>query len=285
VSEATSRDDRTIVITGASSGIGRVTAVSLARAGARVAVVGRNLERTRDVARAAGGIPFVADFDRLDEVRRLAGDLASLGPIDVLVNNAGGLVTHRQVTVDGNERTFQANHLAPFLLTRLLLDAPAGRSLTRVISTASSAHRYGRLRLDDLTWADRPWHGGWGAYGASKLATILFIQELARRTAGRGLGAYAVHPGVVATGFGRDVRAIRLASRLTAGHYARSAASGAAPLIALARSEPEAPSGTYYDRMRPGARLAHRAKGPAADLLARDLWHVSAELVGVEDDM
>ena len=174
---------RTIVITGASSGIGVVAAERLAAGGDQVAVVGRNPERTRAVAERIGATPFLADFERLDDVRALAAALLDrYETIDVLANNAGGLNHDRELTVDGHERTIQANHLAPFLLTallrpRLVETAAAGRDV-RVVSTASLANRFGSLRIDDLNWERRPWRGGWRAYGTAKLATILFASEL-----------------------------------------------------------------------------------------------------------
>ena len=277
---------RTVVITGASSGIGRVAAARLAADGARVALVGRDPGRTHEAADEFGAEAFVADFDRLAEVHALAEALLSrYDRIDVLMNNAGGLVRRRELTEDGNERTFQSNHLAPFLLTNLLLDrlrSSAAFGAVRVISTASSAHRYGRLRFDDLDWARRPWLGGWGAYGAAKLAVVLFIRELGARLAGTGVSAYAVHPGVVATRFGHDLAAMRAVDTLTRGRYALSAERGAVPLIALAG--PEAPaiaSGSYVDRMHAGAGLAARARGPLADEQAAELWRVSARLTGL----
>lgn len=190
---------RVVVLTGASSGIGRVAASELAAAGATVAVVGRNPQRTRAVAADVGGEPFVADFDRLDDVRALAEALLMrLDRIDVLANNAGGLVPTRTDTVDGNERTIQSNHLAPFLLTRLLLPRliETGREHpgARVVSTASVANRFGHLRLDDLDKRRGPWLGGWGAYCAAKLVTILFIRELAERLLPTAVDAYSFTP-------------------------------------------------------------------------------------------
>jgi len=187
---------RTVIITGASSGIGREAAVELARGGAQIAVVGRNPERTRAVADQVGGRAFLADYDRLDDVRRLGAELLEAYPrIDVLANNAGGLVSERSLSHDGHERILQSNHLAPFLLTRLLLPRLL-ESSGRVVSTASVANLVGSVRLDDLDWAKRPWLGGWRQYGTSKIETILFVRELARRT---GLEAFSFHPGIVKT--------------------------------------------------------------------------------------
>ena len=170
---------KTIVLTGASSGLGAIAARELAKDGWDVAVVGRNPERTNAVASAIGGTPFIADYDRLDDVRALAAALLATYPtIDVLANNAGGLVGKRGVTADGNERTFQHNHLAPFLLTGLLTERLEA-SQARVIGTASVANRLGHIRLDDLNWTRRAYFGGWRAYGTSKIETILFARELA----------------------------------------------------------------------------------------------------------
>ncbi|KQV05955.1 SDR family NAD(P)-dependent oxidoreductase [Leifsonia sp. Root112D2] len=279
---------RTIVITGASSGIGAIAAARLADEGADVAVVGRNAERTRAVADRVNGTAFLADYDHLDDVHALAAALlARYERIDVLANNAGGIVPRRALTVDGNERIIQANHLAPFLLTNLLLprlieSATATDAPVRVVSTASMANRFGHLRLDDLNWAKRAWLGGWRAYGTSKLATILFIRELAERMTGTGVSAYSVHPGIVATSFGMGIAAMRAANALTAGRYGISAAEGAAPLVALAASAPVgAPSGTYFDRLSANGRVVAQAHDAQ---LGRDLWRLSAQLVGLPAD-
>ena len=266
-----------IVITGASSGIGREAARELAGMGAVLAVVGRNPERTRAVASEVGGRAYIADFDRLDDVRRLAANLIRDHPrIDVLANNAGGLVSKRALTVDGHERTLQSNHLAPFLLTRLLLPRLM-ESDGRVVSTASVAHRWAQLRFDDLDWQRRPWLGGWRAYGTSKLITILFIRELARRS---GIEAFSFHPGFVATGFGADSPLMKIASLMSRGHYGISATAGAVPLVQLASIEnPGAPSGSYFDTLTPESRMHRRAHDEAA---AARLWNESSRMVGLD---
>ncbi|WP_431246986.1 SDR family NAD(P)-dependent oxidoreductase [Leifsonia xyli] len=276
---------RTIVITGASSGIGAVAAEQLAAAGDEVAVVGRNPERTKAVAERIGATPFLADFERLDDVRALAAALLDrYETIDVLANNAGGLYHERERTVDGHERTIQANHLAPFLLTallrpRLVETAAAGRDV-RVISTASSANRLGNLRIDDLDWEKRPWQGGWRAYGTAKLATILFAVELAERLTGTGVTAYSFHPGVIATNFGTSSPLIRLGHLLTRSAYGIPVAAGAAPLLLLAGpAEVGAPSGTYFDRFTANGRTAAQARNAQ---LGRDLWAATEPLVGLD---
>ncbi|MGA0568834.1 SDR family NAD(P)-dependent oxidoreductase [Rathayibacter sp. KR2-224] len=278
--------NRTIVITGASSGIGERAAEALAGQGARVVVVGRNPERTSAVAERIGGDSFVADFERLDDVRRLASDLLDrLDRIDVLANNAGGLYHERAVTVDGHERTIQTNHFAPFLLTRLLWDRlveSAKDAPTRVINTASMANRFGKLDLDDLDWAKRPWRGGWQAYGTSKLASILFVRELGERLTGTGVTAYSFHPGTIVTRFGEQSPLIRFGTAVTGGRYGRTAAVGAAPLIALAgASTIGEPTGTYFDRFTAYGKVNGQARDPQ---LARDLWTVTEGVLGLTVD-
>lgn len=272
----TRRAVKTAVITGASSGIGAITAAQVRALGWKVAVVGRNRERTDAVAASIGATPFYADFDSLDEVRSLASALSAAYPrIDVLLNNAGGLASPRMLTVDGHERTIQRNHLAPFLLTALLrprLEAARGR----VVSTSSVASRAGQLRLDDLNWQERPWLGGWRAYGTSKLATVLFMRELARRSP---LEAYSVHPGYVSTSFGADSRLIRIAARLREGGFGIPAEEGALPLIRLVTDPAvDAPNGSYFDRFTAGGRTGAQADDA---VLAADLWERSAQLVGL----
>jgi NAD(P)-dependent dehydrogenase (short-subunit alcohol dehydrogenase family) len=276
---------RTIVLTGASSGIGVVAAEQLVAQGNQVAVVGRNPERTRAVAERIGATPFLADFERLDDVRHLADALLDrYERIDVLANNAGGLNARRELTLDGHERTIQANHLAPFLLTNLLLPrliaTAAGGHDVRVVSTASLANLFGRVRLDDLDFEKRPWLGGWRAYGTAKLITILFVRELAERLTGTGVDAFSFHPGTIATNFGQSSPLIRFGGAVTRGGYGIPVEQGAAPLVRLAADAPVgAPSGTYFDRLTANGRMRHQAKNAQ---LGRDLWSLSETLVGVD---
>jgi len=265
---------KTIVITGASAGIGASAAARLAGEGWDVAVVGRNRERTTRVAASVGGTPFVADFDRLDDVRALAAGLLEHYPrIDVLANNAGGLVSTKGLTADGHERTLQHNHLAPFLLTTLLLERLVA-SDARVVNTASLMNLVGTVRLEDMEWTARPWLGGWRAYGTSKLATILFTKELARRT---GLSAYSFHPGYVSTGFGADDRLMKISQAIRPGGFGIPVEQGAEPLVLLATGAGvAAPSGTYFDQLKPNG--ATRRQAHDADLAA-GLWIKSEQLV------
>lgn len=273
---------RTVIVTGASSGIGAVAAEQLAAGGDEVAVVGRNPERTRSVAERIGATPFLADFERLDDVRALAEALLDrYDTIDVLANNAGGLYHEHALTVDGHERTIQANHLAPFLLTallrpRLIESAASGRDV-RVVSTASLANRFGDLRVDDLDWEKRPWRAGWRAYGTAKLATILFAVELAEQLTGTGVTAYSFHPGTIATNFGNQSPLVRFGHLVTRSTFGIPVAEGAAPLVRLAGpAAVGAPSGTYFDRLRANGRTNPQARNAQ---LGRDLWAASESLV------
>jgi NAD(P)-dependent dehydrogenase (short-subunit alcohol dehydrogenase family) len=269
-------EDRTILLTGASSGIGRVAAIALAERGARVVVVGRNPERTKAVAELTGGLPYICDFDVLDDVRWLAVTLLAEHPrIDVLANNAGGVVARRELTVDGFERTFQSNYLAPYLLTRLLLPRLA-ESGGRVVSTSSVANRCGRVVLDDLNWTKRRWMFGWFAYSTAKLMTNLFVRELAKRST---VPAYAFHPGFVRSDFGLEWGPMRLTKLLTKGNYGISSEKGAEPLIHLAGSDTiDHPSGTYFHRMKAFGKQARQAND---EQLAEALWDRTSELLGL----
>jgi NAD(P)-dependent dehydrogenase (short-subunit alcohol dehydrogenase family) len=277
-------DDQTVVVTGASSGIGRAAARELARLGATVAVVGRNPDRTRTVAHEVGGRAYLADFSDLSSVRDLGEQLlAELPRIHVLANNAGATIPKRSLTVDGHETTFQGNHLAPFLLTALLTprlletakDARPGS--IRIVQTSSAGNLFGKVDLDDLDNSAGPWAGGFRAYGTSKLLNVLFTRELARRLprAGGGVDAYAFHPGFVASGFGGSGAFMTAAKRL-----AVSTEDGAEPLIRLAGATTvPAPSGNYFDRLTAPGRVARQAND--ADL-ARRLWDESARLLDLD---
>ncbi len=269
----------TVVLTGATRGIGHAAAVELARQGAELALVGRDPERVRATAEqaraAAPGVPVhehTADLARMDEVRRLAGELLDRYPrIDVLANNAGAIFTSRHVTPDGFEQTFALNHLSPFLLTSLLLGRLA-ESQARVVTTSSDAHKGATLDLDDLQAADGRYRPG-KAYGASKLCNILFTRELQRRHP--ELVANCFHPGVIRTGFGKNDGALARASMMLVAPFLRSPHSGARPLVWLAL-DPAAGNlrGEYLEKNRPVPPSA-----PARDdQLAAALWERSVAL-------
>ena len=273
---AISDERRVVVVTGASDGIGAAAARMLARQGDNVVVVGRSPGKTRAVAKEAGGEYHVADFARLDEVRDLAAALQGRhSRIDVLVNNAGLIAgTRRTLTADGHELTFQVNHLAPYLLTRLLEDSLA-RARGRVITTSSRASTApdAAIAVDDLDMADG--YDGLRAYKASKLANVLFTREVARRWEPLGVSAAAAHPGMVRSQWGRSgPPAVRLVMSSPLRLAMRSPERGADTLVWLSASRPGTDwrSGGYFADRKPATAP------PAADdeNLARELWDRSA---------
>jgi NAD(P)-dependent dehydrogenase (short-subunit alcohol dehydrogenase family) len=275
---------KTVVITGASDGIGAVAAKNLAAQGANVVIVGRSADKLARVAaamRADSGrdaISLTADFTSLDEVRKLASDLLDRLPeIHVLANNAGGVWPKRVVTPDGHEQTFQVNHLAPFLLTALLRERVAASAPARIITTASTAHRGGRLDLDDLDY-ERRRYSSMQAYGTSKLENILFTRELGRRLGGTDVTAVCLHPGTVATSFGRDSWFAPITTRYPVKAFFKSPEQGAETLVWLATAPTEAlqPGGYYVSR-----KLGRPTQQAQDDTAAADLWSKSAALLGV----
>jgi len=244
-----------------------------------VVVVGRERARVdavADEARAGdGGAPVhaeVADLLLMEDVRRLAGELRErYERIDVLANNAGALFAHREVTSEGFERTFALNHLAPFLLTNLLLDRLEGG---RVVTTASDAHTGGRLELDDLQ-TERS-YSAMRVYGTSKLCNILFTRELARRAP--QLRANCFHPGVVRTGFGKNENGIWKLLTTLGGPFFRSPERGARSLVWLATSDEGGRLTGEYIVDEQAAEPNDAARDPE---LARGLWERSAELAGL----
>jgi NAD(P)-dependent dehydrogenase (short-subunit alcohol dehydrogenase family) len=275
---------RTVLVTGGSGGIGRATALGLAAMGADLAITGRDRARTEDAAheiRAAGGGQvdvFVADLSAQAQVRRLAGEvLQRLPRIDVLVNNVGGYWNDRHVTADGLERTFAVNHLAPFLLTNLLLDRLEHSGPARVIMVSSNAQAIGRVDFADLQGEQS--YSGARAYNQSKLANILFTYELARRLHGTSVTANALHPGVVDTSFGAENPGgvQRLLVPLVR-PFMKSPAKGAATSIHLASAhELEQVTGRFFADGK-SKKSAHRSYDEAT---AKRLWQVSAGLVGL----
>ena len=275
---------RTVLVTGASSGIGRATALGLAMMGAHVAITGRDSARTEEAAReirAVGGgqvDAFVADMSSQSEVRQLAGEvLEGLPRIDVLVNNVGGYWNTRHLTADGLERTFAVNHLAPFLLTNLLLDRLRDGATSRVVTVASNAQAMGRIAFDDLQGESD--YSGARAYNQSKLANVLFTYELARRQGASGVTANALHPGVVSTAFGSEDpgRAQRVLVPLMR-PFMKGPAAGAATSVHLASALGlERETAGYYAKSR-ARRSSPRSYDEA---VAARLWQVSAELVGL----
>lgn len=269
---------QTVVITGASDGIGAAAAHQLAAGGHRVVVVGRSPEKTAAVAGQIDAPFHVADFTDLAQVRTLAEALLAAYPrIDVLVNNAGGTFG-QETTGDGFDKTFQVNHLAPFLLSHLLTDRLL-ESGARVIQTSSIGHRaFGRIDLDDLN-NTRAWKAT-KVYGDAKLANVLFTTELHRRYHDRGMAAAAFHPGGIATNFAHDTSSgMRVLYRTPLRRLLASADTGGRRLVWLIEGTPGVTwrSGEYYERNRPGTvnPQVHDAD------LARGLWERSEAMLGL----
>jgi NAD(P)-dependent dehydrogenase (short-subunit alcohol dehydrogenase family) len=269
--------ERTIVVTGASSGVGLAAAEQFAARGDQVVVVGRNpgrLDQAVARVRAAGNGRepgrFRADFEVLDEVRELAAHLLTTYPtIDVLANNAGGMVGEYRRTVDGYEATIQGNHLAPFLLADLLHERLHGG---RIISTASRAHMQGRPDPDDFT-GDPAKYSAWRAYGAAKAANILFAAEAARRWP--DVTSVSFHPGVVRTNFGTG-SLTRLFYRFAPFLVTPEKAGALLVWLATAPATELVDGGYYVDHRKPAEPAAHARDVTAA---AR-LWEASAKAVG-----
>ncbi|MFC7490690.1 MULTISPECIES: SDR family NAD(P)-dependent oxidoreductase [unclassified Knoellia] len=271
-------EQQTIVITGASDGIGAAAAGQLQALGHRVVLVGRSPEKTAAVAQRLDAPSHVADFADLDQVRGLATELLAAHPrIDVLANNAGGLFG-QESTKNGFDKTFQVNHLAPFLLTHLLMDRIV-ESRASVIQTSSAAHRlFGHLDLDDLGNA-RSWSAN-KAYGDGKLANVLFTRELHRRFHDKGVNAVAFHPGVIATNFANDTSSLmRFVYRTPLARLLTGVESGGGRLTRLAAGIPGTTwePGRYYENDRVG-KINPQVKD---DALARGLWERSEALLGL----
>ncbi|HEV7136532.1 MAG TPA: SDR family oxidoreductase [Steroidobacteraceae bacterium] len=273
---------KTVVITGATSGIGSVAGRRLAQLGARIVFVARDRQRAQETLRelrAAGAgqahTAFYADLSRLSEMKRVAAEIAAAEPkIDVLMNNAGLIASRNQRTEDGLELMLATNHLSYFVLTNLLLERLRAAGGARVVSTASEAHRRGRLdfaRMQELKGA--------AGYGTTKLCNILFTRELARRIAGSGVTANCLHPGFVATRFGDSAggalhTGLAIAKRL----FALSPEDGAKTMVYLATSaEVAGRSGGYYDRCAP----SEPSRAARNDADAKRLWELSAEITGI----
>lgn len=277
---------KTVVITGGNSGIGLEAAVALARAGARTVITARSQVKGDKAAAdisARSGNPnvqlVVFDLASLGSVKQGAAAILDSCPrIDVLINNAGLVLTERQETVDGLEATFQINHLGPFLLTDLLLERIKASAPARIVNVSSAAHTAARRGLDFEDLQSTTSYRGMQVYGATKLANIYFTTELAKRLEGSGVTVNCLHPGTVNTGYGKDGDAggiIGFGVRLIA-PFILSAEKGAETSIYLASSPEVADvTGQYFYKCRP--RRPSRAAQD--DNAARKLWDVSEELI------
>jgi NAD(P)-dependent dehydrogenase (short-subunit alcohol dehydrogenase family) len=275
---------RTVLITGGNSGIGKAAATALAAAGADVVITTRDLSKGRaaaaEIEATAGNSVEVMRLDLadLDAVRSFAAAFeVNHADLGVLINNAGGVFGRRRETTDGFEMTLGTNHLGPFLLTNLLTPLLVRSAPSRVINVASSAHAFAKegLHLDDLMITRRRYRQK-DAYGQSKLANILHARELNRRLADSGVTAYAVHPGVVATNFGRDDSFIVSIGIRLFGYRFRTADEGAATVVFVA-TDPDVTSsaGAYFEDSAP-TRSSRHAKD---DAQAFRLWEISTSLV------
>ena len=267
-------EDKMVLITGATDGIGESTARQLAEMGAQVIIHGRDPEKAarvkEDIILATGNKrvdTVIADFIMMANVRALAHEIKEkVNKLDVLINNAGVYMQQYVETPDGFEKTFAVNHLAPFLLTYLLLDLLIESAPARIINVSSSAHGSARVDLENLN-AEKKFHG-WGAYCLSKLGNVLFTFALARRLEGTGVAVNALHPGAVDT---------KMLNQL--GMSGKSVEEGAETPVYLASSPEVAEiSGSYFSKKR----IAKPSEAARDQALQEKFWQISADLVGIE---
>jgi NAD(P)-dependent dehydrogenase (short-subunit alcohol dehydrogenase family) len=272
---------KTVVITGATSGIGEVAADRLAAKGARIVFIARDrgrgeetLKHLKAIAPDAEHKAYYADLSRISEMKRIGAAIAADEPsIDVLINNAGAAFIHREVTEDGLEKTFALNHMSYFVLTEIL--RPSLKAGGRIVSTASNAHSGQHLDFDDLQFEKR--YSAISAYGRSKLCNILFTRELARRLAGTGVTANCLHPGFVNTRFGDENRGLVATLLGFAKNFALSPEQGAETIIFLASSPSvENVTGLYFHKSKPEAPSAAAQN----DADAKRLWDLSGKIAG-----
>lgn len=279
-------DGKVVLITGATSGLGKVVAVELAKKRATIVIAGRNPAKTRATVEeieeqsghaAADGL--VADLSSMGEVRRLANEFEKRhSRLDVLINNVGAIFARRLSTVDGYERTFALNHLSQFLLTNLLLDMLKASAPSRIVNVSSRSHQGGMINFDDLQGERRYGFGGGRAYSQSKLANIMFTYELARCLAGTGVTANAVHPGTVATGIGENNGGLMGFGMKVFHRFAVPPAEGADTIIYLASSpEVEGITGQYWTKRR----ASQSSPAPYDESAQEHLWDVSVRMTGL----
>ena len=279
---------RVCMVTGATSGLGQVTARDLAGQGATVVLVGRDQAKTESTAReisAATGNGsvewFLADLSSQASIHRLAEDFRSrYERLDVLVNNAGGFFVEYGETEDGIERTFALNHLNYFLLTNLLLDQLKAAAPARIVNVASGAHKGSEIDLENPDLKGN--YSGWRAYGQSKLANVMFTYELARRLKGTGVSVNALHPGAVATNIGSNNEAWYARPVLTIFRlFGTKPEKGARTSIYLASSpEVEGISGEYFANQR----SVESSEASRDETIAKKLWSLSESLTGLSGE-
>ena len=282
MTDTLSMTGKNVLITGGTSGIGKAAAIALASMGARVGITGRDQARAKlaatEISRESGAPAvdvFVADMSSQTEVRRLADEVLAAYPrLDVLLNNVGGFWANRHVTADGLEHTFALNHLAPFLLTSLLLERLTASAPARVVTVSSAAQSMGRIDFDDLMGERK--YSGQRAYNQSKLANVMFTYELSKRLEGTGVTATAVHPGMTSTDFSAEDPALGVLVRILR-PFMQTPAEGADTAVYLASSpEVEGTSGGYFVKRK--TKRSHASSYDSAT--TGRLWQVSADLVG-----
>jgi NAD(P)-dependent dehydrogenase (short-subunit alcohol dehydrogenase family) len=276
--------DKTIVVTGATSGIGEVAADHLAQYGARIVFIARDRHRAaatlKHLSAVAGHTEHVAhyaDLSSLADMKRVAGEIAAAEPhIDILVNNAGAVFARREETADGLEKTFALNHMSYFVVTALLLERLKATPGARIVSTASGAHKGARLDFGDLQ--AKHGYNAMRAYSNSKLCNILFTRELARRLEGTGVTANCLHPGFVASRFGDNVGGLISGAFGLAKKFAISPERGAETIIHLASSADVAGvSGRYFVK----CKEAQPSAVGRSDADAKKLWDISEKISGI----
>ena len=276
---------KTIVATGATSGIGEAAVLELAGMGARIVIVARDEARAQATMRKleakAPGLDHrmhLADLSSMAETRKVGAAIAASEPrIDVLINNAGALFSERRVTPEGLELTFALNHMAYFVLTEALRDKLVASAPARIVSTSSTAHQGASLDFDDLQSAKG--YGGLKVYGRSKLANILFTRELARRLAGTGVTANCLHPGVVATRFGSSSGGFAGLVIPFLRPFFLSPEKGADTIVYLASSpEVAKTTGEYFVKRK----IAEPSAAARDDAAAKRLWEASETLAGAQ---
>jgi NAD(P)-dependent dehydrogenase (short-subunit alcohol dehydrogenase family) len=278
--------DQIFLVTGATDGIGKVTAEEIAKKDATVILIGRNPEKTKSVTEAIRETTgnnkvdhFIADLSSQEQIHKLVENYSERYPhCDVLINNAGALFTSRQESIDGIEMTFALNHLNYFLLTHLMLPKMPTDSPARIINVSSMAHQSGSINFNDIQ--HKNFYNGWGAYAQSKLANILFTYELARKLEAGNITTNTLHPGIVATKFGANNGFMGSVLRSAMNLISISAEDGAKTQIYLATSdEVEGISGKYYDN----CTQAGTSRESNNTDIAHKLWELSLSMTELKE--
>jgi len=272
---------KTCLVTGGNSGIGKATALGLARMGANVVIVSRSKEKgeaalTEIIAKSGNRNVelMLADMSSQDSIRKFAGDFkVGHEKLHLLVNNAGVYLTRRTTTVEGLESTFAINHLGPFLLTNLLVDLLKASAPSRIVNVTSDAHNGAKVKFEDLQGEKK--FSGWQAYGQSKLAMILFTHELATRLDGTGVTVNSAHPGVVRTNFAKNNGGLVAFGFRLIGAFFISPETAAKRILYVATSpDLEGVNGKYFTKMH----AAKSSQESYDDDSAKRLWQMSEQL-------